>query len=99
IGRSGNHVLEEFLVAGSVNNNVLSLLGVEPNLGRVDGNILVALGLERIHQIGPLERNAAPLGDLLQLLEFSFGQRAGVVKKPSNKRGLPVVNVSNDDDF
>ena len=99
VGRAGDHVLEELLVAGSVNNNVLALLGLEPDLGGVDGDVLVALGLEGVHQVGPLEGHAAAFCHGLQLLQLALGQRAGIVKQPAHKGGLAVVNVADDDNF
>ena len=73
--------------------------GLKPDLRGVDGDVLVALGLERVHQVGPLERHAAALGDFLELLELALGQRAGVVEQPADERGLAVVHVADDDDF
>ena len=72
---------------------------MKPDLRGVDGDVLVALGLQRIHQVGPFEGHAAPLGDSLQLLELAFRQRAGVVKKPADKSGFAMVDVADDDDL
>ncbi len=79
IGGCGDHVFEKLLVSRRIDDHVLSLPCVEPDLRRVDGDVLVPLRLQGIHQIGPLERHAAALGGLLELLQFAFGERAGVV--------------------
>ncbi len=47
------------------------------------------------HSNGTPRRSAI----LLELLELAFGQRAGVMKQPADKRGLAVVHVADDDDF
>ena len=52
----------------------------------VDGDVLVALGLQRVHEVGELERHAAALRDRDELLVFAFGQRAGVVEQPADER-------------
>ena len=95
----GHHVLDELLVPRRVDDHVLPLLRMEPDLRGVDGDVLVALGLERVHQVRPLEGDAAALGDLLELLQLAFGQRARVVEQPAHQRGLAVVHVADDDDL
>ena len=82
-----------------VDDDVLAFLGLEPNLSGVDGDVLVALGLKRIHQVGPLEGHAATLGDELKLLKLAFGERASVVEQTSDKSRFAVVNMTDDDDF
>ena len=64
VGGAGDHVLEELLVAGRVDDDVLAFGRLEPDLRGVDGDVLVALGLEGVHEVGPLEGHAAALGDL-----------------------------------
>ena len=95
--RTGHHVLDELLVAGSVDDDVLALRRPEPDLARIDGDVLVALGLQRVHQIGELERNASALCDGDELFVFAFGKRAGVVKQTADERRFAVVDVSHDD--
>ena len=84
--RARHHVLDELLVAGRVDDDVFALLGAEPDLARVDGDVLVALGLQRVHEVGELERHAAALRDRDELLVFALGQRAGVVEQPADER-------------
>src|SRR5687768_15785727 len=99
IGRTRHHVLKELLMTRSVDDYVLALLRMEPNLRRIDRDVLVSLRLQRIHQIGPLKRNTAAFRYLLQLLQFAFRKRAGVVEQPPHKSGLPMVYVTNNDDL
>ena len=82
-----------------VNDDVLAFGGAKPDLRSVNRNILVAFGLQRVHQIGPFERDAAPVSGGLQLLQFAFRQRAGIIKKPADKGGLAVVNMADNDNF
>ena len=98
-GRAGDHVLEEFLVSGRVDDDVVACLGAELDLRGVDGHALIALGLERVHQERPLERHAAPLAHRLDRLELALGQGAGVVEQPADQGRLAVVDVADDDDL
>jgi len=98
-GGAGDHVFQELLVAGGVNDDVLAFGGSEPDLRRVNGDILIALGLERVHEIGPLEGYAAAFGNGLELLELALGQRAGVMEQAADERGFAVVHVSHDHDL
>ncbi len=99
IGGTGDHVFQELLVARRVDDDVLAPGGVKPNLRRIDGDVLVALRLQRVHQVGPLEGDAAPAGNGLELLDFALGERTGVVEQPAHKSGFAVVHVADDDDF
>ena len=72
---------------------------MEPDLRRINADILVALGLERVHQVRPFKGDAAALGDLLELLQLAFGQRARVVQQPAHQGGLAVVHMAQDDDL
>ena len=96
---AGDHVLDELLVPRRVNDHVAPLLRMEPDLRGINADILVALGLERVHQVRPFEGDAAALGDLLELLQLAFGQRAGVVQEAAHQGGLAVVHVAEDDDL
>src|SRR5262249_21694290 len=94
----GDHVLDEFAMARGVDDDVVAPLGPEPDLGGVDGDALVALRLERIHEEGPLERHPAPRAHRLDGLELAFGQRAGLVEQPADQRRLSMVDMPGDDD-
>ena len=86
-------------MTGRINDNVLTLFSLEPNLRGVDGDVLIALGLQRIHQVRPFEGDTAPFGNLLKLLQFAFGQRAGVMEEAADKSGFTVVHMADDHDF
>jgi hypothetical protein len=95
--RPRHHVLDELLVARRIDDDVLALCGAKPDLGRVDRDVLVALGLQRVHQVGEFEGHAAPLRDRDELLVFAFRERSGIVEEPADEGGLAVVDVPDDD--
>jgi hypothetical protein len=84
-GCAGDHVLDEFAVARRVDDDVVALGGLEPDLGGVDGDALVALGLEGVHQERPFERHAAPLAHRLDGLVLAVGQGSGVVEQAADQ--------------
>ena len=98
-GGPRHHVLEELLVARRIDDDVRALLGLEADLGRVDRDPLVALGLDRVHEEGPLERHAAPLGHGLDRLELALGQGAALVDQPADEGRLAVIDMADDDDL
>ena len=98
-GRPADHVLQELAVARGVDDDVVAPRRAEPDLGRVDGDRLVALGLEGVEHEGPFDRHAAARRDRLELLELARRQRAGVVQQAADERRLAVVDVADDDDF
>ena len=72
--------------------------GAEADLRGVDGDALVALGLQRIKQERPFERHAAPRADRLQHLQLALGQAAGFVQQGADQGGFAVVDMADDDD-
>ena len=60
---AGDHVAQEFGVAGCVDQHDVARPRAEPDLRGVDGDALVALGLQRVQQERPLERHAASRAD------------------------------------
>ena len=97
-GGTGDHVLDELAMARRVDDGVVALRRLEPDLRGVDGDALVALRLERVHQEGPFERHAAPLAHRLDLLQLAVGQRAGVVEQAADQGRLAMVDMADDDD-
>jgi hypothetical protein len=71
--RARDHVLDELAVAGRVDDDVVAGGRAQPDLRGVDGDALVALVLEGIHEEGPLEGHAAPLAHDLDGLELALG--------------------------
>ena len=95
---AGDHVAQEFGVAGRVDQHDVARAGAEANLRGVDGDALVALGLQRIEQERPFERHAAPRADFLQHLQLALGQAAGLVQQASDEGGFAVIDMADDDD-
>ena len=85
-------------MAGRVDQHDVARSGAEADLRGVDGDALVALGLQRVEQERPFERHAAPGADRLEHLELAFGQALGLVQQASDQRGLAVIDVADDDD-
>ncbi len=98
-GGPGDHVFEKLLVARRVDEHARTPGGgLERDLGNVDGDVLVALGLEGVHEKRPLEGHAAPLATGLDGVELAVRKRARVVQQPPDERGFAVVHVADDDD-
>ena len=95
---SGNHVLDELTVPGRVDDHVVARRRAQPDLGGIDGDALVALGLEGIHEERPFEGHAAPLAHRLDGLELALGQRAGIVDQATDEGRLAVIDMADDDD-
>jgi hypothetical protein len=97
-GGAGDHVLDELAVTRRVDDGVIALWRLEPDLRGVDGDTLVAFRLEGIHQERPFERHAAPLAHRLDLLQLAVRQRAGVVEQAAHQRRLAMVDMADDHD-
>ena len=95
---AGDHVLEELHVARGVVDDVVALGCVEEAAGRVDGDALRLLVLERVQQEGVLERPRIDGAHRLDLVELALGQRPGVGHEPADDGALAVVHVTYGDD-
>ena len=95
---AGDHVAQEFRVAGRVDQHHVARAGAEADLRGVDGDALVALGLQRIEQERPFERHAAPRADGFEHLQLALGQAAGFVQQSPDQRRLAVIDMADDDD-
>ena len=96
--RAGDHVAQEFGVARRVDQHDVARPRAEADLRGVDGDALIALGLQRVQQERPFERHAAPGADRFQHFKFAVGQAAGLVQQPPDQRRLAVIDVADDDD-
>ena len=96
--RAGDHVAEEFSMAGRVDQYDVARGGAKADLAGVDGDALIALGLQRVEQERPFKRHAAPGADGLQVFQFAFGQAAGFVQQASDQGGFAVIDMADDDD-
>src|SRR6266851_2342231 len=97
-GGAGQHVLEELDMAGRVDDDIGARGAGEADARRVDGDALVALDLERVHDEGPFERHAALAARLLERRDLALGQRAGVVQEAADEGRLAVVDMADDGD-
>ena len=73
-GRAGDHVLEKFLVAGRIDDDVTPPLRAELNLRGVDGDVLLLLFQQRIEQKGVFKFHALGVARLLNLLNLPVRQ-------------------------
>ena len=95
---AGDHVAQEFGVARRVDQHHVARAGTEANLRGIDGDALVALGLQRIEQERPFERHAAPRADSLEHFQLAFGQAAGLVQQAPDQGRFAVIDMADDDD-
>ena len=95
---AGDHVAQELGVAGRVDQHDVARSGAEADLRGVDGDALVALGLQCIEQERPFERHAAPCAHGFQHFELALGQAAGLVQKAADQGRLAVIDMADDDD-
>ncbi len=96
LGDAGDGVLQEFLVPRRVDDDIGALGGLEEDLRRVDGDALVALGLEGIQQERPFQRTAALVAGGLEFGELAFGQAAGVMQQAADQGRLAVIDMADD---
>ena len=85
IRRAGDHVADELAVAGRVDQDIFAAAVAKPDLCRIDGDALVAFGLQAVHQERPFERHTATPAHFLDGFEFTF-------------RRLAMVDMADDDD-
>ena len=97
-GGAGDHVLEELDVARRVEDQVRPQAALEEHAGRVDGDALGLLVLERVEQEGVLERLGVELALRPHLLELPVGKRVGVGEQAADDRALAVIDVTDDHD-
>ncbi len=95
---AGDHVAQEFGVAGRVDQHHVARAGAESDLGGVDGDALVALGLQRVQKERPFERHAAPGADGFEHFELALGQAPRLVQEASDQGRLAVIDMADDDD-
>lgn len=84
-------------MAGRVDQDDIAAPGAKANLRGVDGDALVALGLQRIEQERPFERHAASLAGRLERFELAVRQASGLVKQTTDQSRFAVVHMANYD--
>jgi hypothetical protein len=80
-----------------IDDDVVASPGFKPDLRDIDGDILVPLRLERIHEERPFEPHPATTADGLDLFEFPIGQGSGLIQQTADQGRFSVINVANDD--
>ncbi len=98
LGRAGDHVAQELGVAGRIDQDEIARRRAEAHLAGVDGDALVALGLQRIEQERQFEGHAAPRAHRLELVELAVGQAAGFGEQAADQGRLAVIDMADDDD-
>lgn len=98
-GGTGDHVLQKLLMARRVDDDVGAGRGLEEDLGCVDGDALVALGLQGVEHERPFHRHPAPVGHGLHRFHLAVGQGAGVVQHAADQGRLAVVHMADDDEL
>jgi len=93
----GSHVAGVLLVARGVGNDELAARRREIAVCHVDGNALLALCLQAVHEQG--EVNGATRGARLHTvrldgIELVFVDHLGVVQQPADERALAVVDAA-----
>ncbi len=96
LGCTGDHVLDEVAVSGTVYNGEVELVGVEPLVGDVDGDTTLTLLFEVVHNPREFKR-ALTLGfSLLPVVLDDMGRyRSRLEQQPTHSRRLAMVNVAN----
>ena len=97
-GGAGDHVAQELGVARRIDQHEIARWRAKADLAGVEGDALVALGLQRVEQERPFERHAAPRADRLETLELAVRKAAGLVQQPPDQGRLAVIDMPDDDD-
>ena len=95
---AGGHVARVLLVAGRVGNDELAAIGREIAIRDVDGDALLALGLEAVGEQGKVDLAGAGGADLLAVAlhggELVLVDHLGVVQQPADERALAVIDAA-----
>jgi len=96
-GGSGDHVLDVILVAGSIDNGVVVLLGEELLGVTLDGNTTLALLLTGVKVVCESERGLSLLGGgFVELVHLTLGDSSLLEDEMSTGGGLTGIDVSAD---
>ncbi len=95
---TGDHVLDEVPVSRGVNDCEVVFVGVELLVTYIDGDSSLSFFFEAVHDPREVEGAFSLLLCLLLVfLNYVRVNRIGLQKDPSGKRGLSVVDVTDDD--
>ena len=95
---AGDHVLQELLVPRRVDDDVFAPLGFEPDLGRVDRNVLFLLFEQRIEHERELKFHSLRRARLLHHLDLAFRKTVRVMQDSSDESGLPMIHMAHKHD-
>ena len=96
-GRAGGHIAGVLLVPRGVSDDKFALLGGEIAIGHVDGDALLALGLQAIHQQRQVQffaLGAVALAVVVQRRELIFIDLAGIVQQTANQGAFTVIDAA-----
>ena len=94
-GGAGGHVARVLRVPGRVGEDELAARRLEIAVGDVNGDPLLALGLESVGEEREVDR-VAVAGDAADMLDLIVVERAGLVEQPADQRGLAIVHRADD---
>ena len=96
--RPGDHVAQELGVPGRVDQHDVARGCPQPDLAGIDGDALIALGLQRIEQKRPFERHAAAGAHRLERIELALGKAVRFVQEAADQCGFAMIDMADDDD-
>lgn len=96
---TGDHVLDEISVTGSINNGDVVLRGLELPESDINGDTSLSLSLKLVKDPSVLERTLSKLvGLLLELLDGSLIDTTALVDKVTSGGGLTGIDVTDDNE-
>jgi hypothetical protein len=96
-GRAGGHVAGVLLVAGTIGDDVAAPIGAEVAVGDVDGDALLALGLQAVEQqrvVHRLALGAMALAVALERRQLVVEQVLAFEQQPADQGALAVVDAA-----
>ena len=101
VGRAGgrHHVARVLFVAGSIGDDEFAAFGAEVAIGDIDGDALLALGLQAVGEQREVDAfAAAPFVVALGRGDLIFEGAARVDEQPSDQRGFAIVDAAGGDE-
>ena len=94
--RASDHVAEKLGMSRRVDQNDITRRGAQPNLAGVDGDALIALGLQGIEQERPFEWHAAAGAHGLECVELAVRKTVRFVQQAADQGRLAVIDMADD---
>ena len=85
-------------MSGRVDQDDIARRGAQPDLTGVDGDALIALGLQGVEQERPLERHAAARAHGLERVELAVRKAFHFVQQAADQGRFAVIDMADDDD-